>query len=104
MGWNVSHGTDRNGEFRRSYTTMGNLAQQLPPVLSARDWSSIAYLFNHRDANPFTVPAAEAGRVATVLHRAADHRLMPADWGQDARLLAAAAARAARAREPWHWS
>lgn len=103
MGWNISHGTNASGEFRRSYTSMSNLAQQLAHVLSAADWRSIAYLFNRPDGDPFTVAPAEAGRVARVLCRAADHRLMPGDWVTTVEELADTAIRAATANEPWTW-
>lgn len=103
MGWNVSHGTDQDGEFRRSYTSMSNLAQQLAHVLSASDWRSIAYLFNCPSGDPFTVDPAEAGRIARVLRTAAVHRLMPGDWGATTDELADAAGRAAAAGEPWTW-
>ena len=103
MGWNVSHGTNANGEFRRSYTSMSNLAQQLAHVLSTSDWRSIAYLFNRPSGDPFTVAPAEASRVADVLRTAAVHRLMPGDWGATADELADAADRAAYAGEPWTW-
>ncbi|MFF4574857.1 hypothetical protein [Streptomyces sp. NPDC001410] len=103
MGWNVSHDTNQHGEFRRSYTSMSNLAQQLAHVLTASDWRSIAYLFNRPSGDPFTVDPAEAGRVAQVLHTAATHQLMPGDWGATANELADAADRAAAAGQPWEW-
>ncbi|MER0450155.1 hypothetical protein ABR738_37395 [Streptomyces sp. Edi4] len=103
MGWNISHGSNAQGEVRRSYTTVHNLGQQLAHVLSAGDWRQIAHLFNRRSGDPFTIPPAEAGRIATVLERAAEHRLMPPDWAEDIQLLAEAADRAAEAEEPWRW-
>ena len=104
MGWNVSHGTNQYGEVRRSYTTMSNLAQHLAHALPARDWASISYLFNRGSGDPFTVPAAEAGRVGNVLHKAAKHRAMNPEWGQLATELGEAAQRAARAGQTWKWS
>ncbi|MEV6726881.1 hypothetical protein AB0M94_38925 [Streptomyces xanthochromogenes] len=103
MGWNISHGTDRNSEYRRSYTQISNLGQHLAHVLSAADWRSIQYLFNRRSGDPFTVAAAEADRIAALLYQAANHRLMPADWAEDVQLLADAADRAAAAGESWTW-
>ena len=103
MGWNISHGANANSEFRRSYTSMSNLAQHLAHVLTASDWQSIVYLFNRRDSDPFTVAPAEARRVAQVLRRAAAHRLMPGDWGATADELADTADRAASADQPWTW-
>ncbi|KPI12058.1 hypothetical protein OK074_2679 [Actinobacteria bacterium OK074] len=103
MGWNISDGTSQNGEFRRSYTTMSNLARQLAHVLRGGDWASIAYLFNRPDGDPFTVEPGEAGRVAVVLDAAAAHRLMPPDWAVTAQELAQSARRAAGAGQAWSW-
>lgn len=102
--WNISHGTNQYGKERRSCTTIGNLAQHLAHVLPAADWRSIAYLFNRRTGQPFTVPEAEADRISQVLYRAAAHSLMPADWAAETNCVADAAARAARAGDPWAWS
>lgn len=104
MGWNISHGTNQYNEERRSSATIGNLARQLAHVLPAADWRSIAYLFKPRSGDPFTVPAAEAGRIADVLRRAGSTPRMPADWAGEARVIAAAADRAARSGDPWTWS
>ncbi|WP_445520459.1 DUF7739 domain-containing protein [Streptomyces sp. NEAU-174] len=104
MGWNISHGTDSNGEVRRSYTTMHNLGQQLAHVLSARDWRTIAFLFDGNACDVVIVAPRKAGKIAVVLSRAAQHRLMPSDWAKDAQALADSAQRAATARQPWEWS
>ena len=103
MGWNISHGTDQNGQMRRSYTSMGELGEQIAHALSWRDWRKIRHLFNPRSGDPFTIPAAEAGNIATVLRKAASHPRMPADWASDTNLLADTAHRAATAGQAWEW-
>ena len=103
MGWNISHGTDSNGEVRRSYTTMTNLGQQLAHVLSARDWRTIAPLFARREEARFTVSHRDAGRMARVFRTAARNRLLPTDWSLTAIELADSAESAAKARQPWEW-
>ncbi|KIZ16852.1 hypothetical protein [Streptomyces natalensis] len=104
MGWNIFHGTDRNNEICRSYTTISNLAQAVADVLPARDWRTLAPVLNHRYGDAyFSVPAADAGRIASLLHKAASHRRMPPDFGDLARELANAAQAAANARQPWEW-
>jgi hypothetical protein len=104
MGWNISHGTNRYGQVRRSYTTIGNLARQLAHTLPAADWRTISYLFNRPTGEPFTVSADDAGVAADVLRLAADHYLMPADWAAEAREIADAADRAASSGDSWKWS
>lgn len=104
MGWDISHGTDRNGEIQRSHTTISNLAQAVADVLPGRDWRILAPVLNYRSGDAFfSVPAAEAGRIAGLLRKAASHRRMPRDWGDLARELADAADRAANARQSWEW-
>ncbi|MGQ4513674.1 DUF7739 domain-containing protein [Streptomyces sp. DW26H14] len=105
MGWNVSHGSNQNGEERRSYTSVYNFAQQLAHVLSAREWKELAPIFNRQGpADPFDVPPRQAARVADLLDKAAGHRKMPSDWADMARLFAAAARRASQAGQMWEWS
>lgn len=103
MGWDVSHGTDQNGQMRRSYTSMSNLGRQLAHVLPGRDWRKVRHLFDRRSGDPFTVPAKEAGQIAQILRTAASHPRMPADWASDANLLADTAHRAAAAGQNWEW-
>lgn len=103
MGWNISHGTNQNGEMRRSYTSMDNLGQQLAHVLSARDWRILKPLFARRSADPFTISPRDAGRMAGVLHAAARNPLLPTDWSLTAVELADSAQNAAAARQSWEW-
>ncbi|MFJ3950296.1 hypothetical protein ACIPXV_09525 [Streptomyces libani] len=104
MGWTISHGTDRNNEIDCSYTTISNLAKAVADVLPGRDWRILAPVLNESSGDGrFSVPAAEAGRIATLLRKAARHRRMPQNWGGLARELADAADRAANARQPWEW-
>lgn len=103
MGINISHGSNGQGEERRSATTIGNLGKHLANVLPASDWRQIADLFDGRFRGPVSVPPQRAGQVASILGRAAGHRLMPGDWASDARLIGEAAQRAHHARQPWTW-
>lgn len=105
MGWNVSHGSNQNGEERRSYTSVDNFAQQLAHVLPAREWAELRPIFNRPGpANPFDVPPRQAARCAELLYKAASHRLMPADWAGMASLFGDAARRASSAGQMWEWS
>ncbi|MEU6170171.1 DUF7739 domain-containing protein [Streptomyces tanashiensis] len=103
MGINVSHGSNQWGEERRSATSVANLGKHLAHVLTSRDWDVVADLFDGTFADQEDIPPAEARRIAAVLYKAADHRLMPSDWGSDARLFADAANRAATAGQNWRW-
>jgi hypothetical protein len=103
MGINISHGSNQWGEERHSATTIANLGKHLANVLPSGDWRQIANLFNGRFRGPEEVSPQRAGQVASILGRAARHRLMPSDWASDARLIGEAAGRAHRAREPWTW-
>ncbi|MFE4857349.1 hypothetical protein [Streptomyces sp. NPDC056670] len=100
MGFNVSHGT----KGPQSATTISNLGQQLAHVLSAREWREIADLFDARFADIASIPPREAGRIGELLHKAARHRLMGAEWASLAVELGDAAQRAARAGQNWEWS
>lgn len=104
MGWNISHGTDQYGQMSRSYTQMSNLGQQIANALTWRDRRKVRHLFDRRSGDPFTVPPAEARRIAQILRTAAQHRRMPADWASDTNLLADTAHRAAAAGQAWEWS
>jgi hypothetical protein len=103
MGWTISHAP--YGEtIRRSALSIGNLGRELAHVMPSRDWRTVAFLFTPKSGDPFDVAPADAGRIANALNLAAVHPLMPADWGELARQIAAAADTAAKNREPWHWS
>lgn len=105
MGWNISHGTDSNGEIRRSYTSIGNLADRLKTVLPPQDWAILQPVIAPRgSADPHEVEPILAVTVADILERAArSWRMKPGGWHQLAREIAAAARRAAAAGENWHW-
>lgn len=103
MGWNISHGTDQHGQMRRSGTSMGQIGEQIAHVLPVRDWRKVRHLFDRPSGDPFTIPAAEASRIAPILRTAASHRRMPADWASDTNLLADCAERAAAADQSWEW-
>lgn len=100
MGIHVSHSDGKT----RSALTISNLGQQLAHALPARDWRTIRHLFDGRFADIAHIPPREAGKIATVLHKAASDRHMPTNWAYLARAFADAAQNAADAREPWVWS
>ena len=99
MGISISHGA----KAPRSALTIANLGQQLAHVLPASQWREISDLFDGAFADTASIPPREAGRIGDILHTAARHRLMPADWGQLATDIGDAAQRAARARQNWEW-
>lgn len=100
MGFSISHGV----KGPRSATIIGNLGQQLAHVLSAREWREIADLFDGRFADVASIPPSEAGHIGELLHKAARHRLMGAEWASFAVEIGDAAQRAARAGQDWEWS
>lgn len=100
MGIVISHADGAS----RSATSIGNLGQRLADVLPARDWRQISHLFDGRFADIQQIPPARAKQIAGILRTAANHRRMPADWAELARLIADAANSASRAGEPWTWS
>lgn len=101
MGWNISHG--QRGEIRRSAATMHNLSQHVAHVLTAREWQTVKALFDRPSGDPFWLHPHDAARVAPLLHKAGNHRLMPANWAGLAHELADAAHRAADAGQNWRW-
>lgn len=88
----------------RSALTISNLGQHLAHTLSSSEWREIADLFDGTFADVASIPPREAGRIGDLLHKAARHRLMPADWGSLATEIATAAHQAARAGKKWEWS
>lgn len=99
MGISMSHGA----RGPRSALTISNLGQHLANALTGREWCEIADLFGGTFADTASIPPREAGRIGDLLHKAARHRLMPADWGSLAVEIGDAAHRAARARQNWEW-
>jgi hypothetical protein len=100
MGISISHGV----RGTRSALTIANLGQHLANTLSSREWREIANLFDGTFADVAAIPPHQAGRIGDLLHKAAKHHLMPADWGTLAAELGDAAHRAARARQNWQWT
>lgn len=112
MGWTISHGNSTRGTNYRSGGAMSDVGQQVAHVVSGRDWRTVQKLFklaNSSDGS-FSIPPREAGKMAAVLRKAADHPMMPTRFVGDSlvsadavRELADAAQRAAAARQPWEW-
>ncbi|MFJ7998984.1 hypothetical protein ACIQ7D_17810 [Streptomyces sp. NPDC096310] len=100
MGIRISH----SEPVSRSGLTIANLGQHLADVLPAHDWRKIRHLFDGTFADIAHIRHREAGQYAQILRRAATDPRMPANWGDLADIFAAAAQRAANAREPWVWS
>ncbi|MFE9736114.1 hypothetical protein ACFYO9_37310 [Streptomyces sp. NPDC005863] len=88
----------------RSALTLSNLGNQLAHVLTASEWREISYLFGGRFADIASIPPREASRIGDLLHQAAAHRLMGAEWGTLAREIGDAARRAGHGGQQWTWS
>ena len=99
MGIHISHSDDKS----RSALTISNLGHQLAHVLPARDWRKIRHLFGGSFSDVAHIPPRDAGKIAVILHTAAADRRMPINWADLARTFAAAAQRAANARQNWTW-
>jgi hypothetical protein len=104
MGINISHGSNRYGEERRSAATIANLGKHLAHVLPGRHWRTVSTLFDGSFSDTAFVSPGRAGQIASVLRRAAADPKMPREWAAEAALFADAAGRAAAAGEPWMWS
>ena len=100
MGISISHGV-RN---TRSATTIANLGTHLAHALGGSEWREISYLFDGRLCAPESIPPHQAGRIAAILHKAANSRAMEPGWGALAAEFANAANSACRAGEHWEWS
>ena len=100
MGIHISHA---DGKLR-SATTIANLGQRLAHALPARDWRQIKHLFGGRFADVARIPHRDAGKIATIVRKAANDRSMPRDWANLAHLIADAAQKAANSRQDWVWS
>ncbi|WP_405888848.1 hypothetical protein OG762_36850 [Streptomyces sp. NBC_01136] len=100
MGISISHGVPST----RSALTISNLGKHLAHALTGSEWREISHLFDGRLYTPVHTPSAQAGRIGDLLHKAARHRAMEAEWGDLAILLGDAAHRAARAGQTWKWS
>jgi hypothetical protein len=107
MGWTISHGTTT---LYRSAGAMGDVARHVAHVLPATDWRIVQPMFDLAQCadGPFTIHADQAGRIGRLLHKAANHPLMPkagadcsAGWVRE---LADAAQQAARTGQSWQWS
>ncbi|MGW3196311.1 DUF7739 domain-containing protein [Streptomyces sp. NPDC001118] len=99
MPISISHGAPYT-----SATTISQLGQHLAHVLKASEWREIDDLFGKRYDDITHMPPDEAERVGDLLHKAATHRLMPADQRSLAIEIGDAAHRAARAGQTWKWS
>lgn len=100
MGIGISHGAGGS----RSALTISNLGQHLAHVLTAGEWREIDDLFGGRFADVASIPPREAARIGDLLHKAANHPLMPTDWGCSALAIGDSAKRAARAGQNWEWT
>ncbi|MEV7034601.1 hypothetical protein AB0N99_30770 [Streptomyces sp. NPDC093272] len=100
MGISISHGVSST----RSATTIANLGQHLAHTFNSGEWREVVELFGGGFADSVSIPPRQAGRIGVLLHRAARHRLMLADWGDLAVVIGNAASAAERAGENWEWS
>ncbi|MBK3582579.1 hypothetical protein JHN49_02200 [Streptomyces sp. MBT57] len=104
MSWTISHGTPTGAPTSRSYNAVHALAQSAAHALTARDWALLRPVLARRSGDPFQISPDDARVAAALLRRAADSGLMDPQFVTGARDLAAAATRAADARQPWTWS
>jgi hypothetical protein len=88
----------------RSALTISNLGQHLAHALPGHEWREITHLFDGRFADTASIPPGEAYRIGDILHKAARHRAMEADWGRLAEEIGDAAHRAAASGQNWEWS
>lgn len=88
----------------RSAHTLANLGRQLAHTLPGHEWREIAYLFDGRLADVASITPRDASRISDVLHKAARHPAMDADWGSLAEEIGDAANRAAASGRNWNWS
>jgi hypothetical protein len=100
MGISISHGVPST----RSALTISNLGQHLAHALSGSEWAEMRYLFDGSLSVPVSTPPAKAGRIASLLTKAAGHRAMDREWGQLATTLATSAQWAASVSETWEWT
>lgn len=100
MGIVISHSTNDS----RSATTVANLGTHLAHALPSGDWRKIRPLFDGRFSDVASIPPKDAGQYAQILYRAANSNRMPGEWAGLALVFAAAAERAAGAREHWTWT
>lgn len=105
MGWTIDH-AGYGETLRWSAKQLDNLSKQIAHAVTAAQWRIVLPLFDQaqRADGPFEITWREAAPIADVLHLAACSSLMPEDWADFTHTLAAAADRAAKAREPWRWS
>ncbi|MFL4904834.1 hypothetical protein ACJ6WF_17005 [Streptomyces sp. MMS24-I2-30] len=87
----------------RSALTISNLGRHLAHTLTSREWREVAHLFDGTFADTASIPPNEANRIGDLLHNAANHRLMPSDWGSLAAEIGTAAYAAARTGQNWEW-
>ncbi|MBT2477624.1 hypothetical protein [Streptomyces sp. ISL-94] len=104
MGINISHGSNPWGQERLSYTSHANLGKQIAHVLTSSDWRKIQHLFTGRLPDDLLISPAQAGQIADVFAKAAQHPKMPRDWADTVRRWSAAGYRASQNGEPWSWS
>lgn len=108
MTWTVSHGAPNpggpfDGYHSRSYGQMDNWREALLALmLPASDSAVLGILTQRRSGDPFEVPPARAAAIAAILRR--NLKRMPRSQREMTDTLAAAAERAAAAKEPWRWS
>ncbi|MDR3083915.1 MAG: hypothetical protein LBV60_23870 [Streptomyces sp.] len=100
MGIRISHG----GPSARSGLTIEILGQHLAHTLTGSEWREVSDLFDGSFADIVSIPPREADRIGDLLHKAARHGLMPANWGDLAIEIGNAAHRAARAGQNWEWN
>jgi len=104
MSVDISHGSTQWGTETLSYSAFANMGRHLAHVLPDSDWRAIRFLFDPKSDIVGLVSPQQAGAIADVFAKAAQHPKMPHDWANTVRRWAAAGYRAHAAGEPWSWS
>lgn len=109
MTWTISHGKPNpggpfDGYHSFAYGQVGDWRDAVAHVsqLTNRDLDLLDPLLRGRSGDPFTITAAHAGAIASILRRI--HRKVRRNQRDINEAIAAAAERASAAGQPWRWS
>ena len=108
MTWTISHGTPGgrfDGYHSRSYSQVGDWRDAVLALglhLTDRDVAALEPLLLRRSGDPFSIRPRQAAAIAGALRSL--QPWMPRAHRELNEVLAAAAERAAAARQRWEWS
>ncbi|MFJ3200992.1 hypothetical protein [Streptomyces sp. NPDC086989] len=104
MSVDISHGSTQWGTETLSYSAFANMGRHLAHVLPASDWRAIRFLFDRKSDVVGLIGPQQAGVIADIFAKAAQHPKMPRELADIVRRWAAAGYRAHGAGEMWSWS